>query len=166
MPPKVKKGGLKDAQAKETVNIVQQYWPQYQISPASIKNPTRAFVLKLYTDCVQNLDEKLAFATRTKQLPHPPGLGEEELLYLKLSRIPSLAEADFKLGDLYTFDPIRVNSHILIIMHFLMFTDSIMDKTVQICNRVFDAKAKMERNKEELEKLKQDKRVKKVNIIV
>jgi len=162
MPPKSKKGGLKNEQIKQTVTLVKQYWPLLDITPEMIRSSKRDFVIKFYSDCMDNLDDKLAYATRSQHFPLPSGLSEEEALYLRLSRIPALKAANFSLGDLYVFDPVRVNSFIFVIMHYLTFTDTLMDKVVGICNSVFDAKEKAEKDREELERLKQEKMEKEI----
>lgn len=162
--PKSKTGGLDDQQIQATVSLVKLYWPDYPISPSDIRKPSREFVLNFYTNCVKNLDDKCTFVIRSNLIPDPPGLSEEELLYVKLSKIPTLVDADFKLGDLFTFDPKRVNKHIYVTAHFMIFTDSVMDKMVQTCNRVFDTNDKMAQDEEELKKLKEEKIQKEVKM--
>ncbi|XP_066249503.1 myosin heavy chain, clone 203-like [Euwallacea similis] len=159
MPPqlKTKKGGLSDAQIETTVRLIRDYWPDYPVNISNIRNPNKLFVLKFYRDCVANLDEKCAYVTRTEASPDPPGLGEEELLFLKLSRsIPPLMDAHFKLGDLLVFDPKRLNSHILVTMHFLIATEQCINVAFDKCKEVFDMQNKLENDKAEIDRLKEE----------
>ncbi|XP_066157116.1 myosin-6-like [Euwallacea fornicatus] len=159
MPPqlKTKKGGLSDSQIETTVRLIRDYWPDYPVNISNIRNPNKLFVLKFYRDCVANLDEKCAYVTKTEAPPDPPGLGEEELLFLKLSRsIPPLMDAHFKLGDLLVFDPKRLNSHILVTMHFLIATEQCINVAFDKCKEVFDMEDKLESDKAEIDKLKEE----------
>ncbi|CAG9771259.1 unnamed protein product [Ceutorhynchus assimilis] len=153
-----KGGGLLESKMVGTIELVKQYWPDYPITLADIRNPTSSFVLKFYKDCIDDLEAKITFATRTRRLPNP--LNEdckEEILYLKLRKIPSLAAANFKLGDLYVFDPARLYQHMLITMHFLILSESKMDKMVQTFNEAFDVAQSRQNLEDSINKIKEDK---------
>lgn len=155
MPPKKihKKGALTDEEISKTIAVVKQYWPDYPIAITNIRKPTREFVLKFYSDYVANIDDICAFVTKTKP-PVPPNLSVEETLFLKMSMIPHLSDIDFKLSDLFVFEPKRLNTHMLVSMAFLMQIESLMDKVVTISNRAFNQATEMEQAKVEIQKLK------------
>lgn len=155
MPPKKKKPALNDEYVQGTMDFVTKRWPEMNITVSMIRNPTREFVLKFYSNYVDELEDIIAEATRSPRVPGPSGLSEEEALFFKLSKIPVLMKTDFKLGDLYQFDPFRINMHFHILIHFLYFTNSIKNQAVNICDRVFDAKQELEDMKESEEKLKE-----------
>lgn len=155
MPPKKnpKKGGLSDDEIMRTIGLVKQYWPDYSIEIKNIRNPSREFVLKFYSDCVANMDEMCAFVTKARP-PEPPNLSDEEMLFLKMSKIPHLIETGFKLGDLFVFEPKRLSTYMLITMTFLIQIEVVMDKVVAISNRAFNQATELEQDKNEIEKLK------------
>ncbi|KAF7269646.1 hypothetical protein GWI33_017328 [Rhynchophorus ferrugineus] len=136
MPPKKKKPVLQDEFVQKTVDFVMKRWPEMNITVNMIKNPTREFVLKFYSDCVDELEDTIAEAI--------------------------LMNMDFKLGDLYQFDPFRLNILIHILTHFLYFTSNIKNEAVNICDKVFDGKQQlkdMEENQEQLKELKIQKQM-------
>lgn len=155
MPPKKnpKKGVLSDEEILKTIALVKQYWPDYSIEINNIRNPSREFVIKFYSHCVANIDEMCAFVTKARP-PERPNLSDEEALFMKMSKIPHLIETDFKLGDLYVFEPKRLNTYMLITMTFLIQIEGVMDKVVTISNCVFNQATELEQDKNELEKLK------------
>lgn len=158
MATKKKKQLLKDDEIRETITLVQKRFPQYPISPAMIRNPSKDFVLGFYSRCVEEIENAVAEVTRTRRLHLPSTFSEEEAIFYRLSKIPMLMqEVDFKLGDLYQFDPKRLNTHMFIVAHFMVYLQSIKDETTQICDRVFDAKEKYKQIEEDVQMLKEKK---------
>lgn len=155
MPPKKnpKKGVLSDEEILKTITVVKQYWPDYPIAITNIRKPTREFVLKFYSDCLANMDDICAFITKARP-PVQPNLSDEEALFMKMSMIPHLIDTDFKLSDLYVFEPRRLNTYMLITMAFLIQIEGVMDKVVKISNHAFNQATDMEHDKNEIQKFK------------
>ncbi|KAL1514355.1 hypothetical protein ABEB36_003624 [Hypothenemus hampei] len=149
MPPK-QKPKKKTLVVQGTIDEVKRYWPDYTINADNILQPKRDFVIHFYARCVNDLDQKIAFLTKLNPPPLLEGYTEEERLYINLSKIAALREADFMLGDLYVFEPKRLNSHMLITMHHLISTENEMEKLIKICDKVLEQKDMIQINEEKL----------------
>ncbi|XP_060526687.1 serine/threonine-protein kinase 10-like [Cylas formicarius] len=143
---------------QETIAMVKQYWPDYSITPDLLKKPTREFVLTFYSDCVENIRQKISHITGIDLSPNPQNLELESYLYWKLREIPSMDE--LKLGDLYKFNPLRTRQFIKLIIHFLTYTELYMEVPVAIAQNRIEISRVMETQTKELndfQELKQQK---------
>lgn len=151
---------LSDKQIRATIDTIKLYWPQYEIQVFDIRNPTKNSVLSFFTECIAAVDQKYSAVMREEALDQavfPAECTQEDIMHWKLLRIPALLQEEFKLGELYTFEPKRLNKLMFVTTHFLVFSNSIIDHMTEECNSIFEAQTRDEQNKARLDEAKQEK---------
>ncbi|ENN70805.1 nucleoprotein TPR [Dendroctonus ponderosae] len=151
---------LSNKQIQTTIDKIKLCCPDYQIQVSDIRNPTKCSVMQFFGNCIYNMDQKFSSLMREEALEQevfPQGCTQEETMYWKLLKIPTLLTEEFALGDLYTFEPKRLNKLMFVTTRYLLFSNTIIDYMMEVCNSVYEARIKGEQNEARLDEAKQKK---------